>query len=126
MAKTTTDICPPIQEKAGFAVILVETHGAEQQRQRGHIEACREPQPGYIRPRVRQQRERTEQRCDERSLPKDQHLCFGHARKRGVLQAGGQPEIVHLGGRMVVEDLADGVKLDEISAQRPPQEGPAF
>ena len=37
----------------------------------------------------------------------------------------GQPKIVDPGRRVVVEDLADGVKLDKIAAQRPSQEGSA-
>ena len=52
----------------------------------------------------------------------DQHLRVGHARKRGMLQTGVQLEIVDPRRRVVVEDFADGVKLDEIPAQRPSQE----
>ena len=40
-----------------------------------------------------------------------------------MLQTGGQRQVVDPRRRILVQDLADGIKLDEISAQRPSQEG---
>jgi hypothetical protein len=40
-----------------------------------------------------------------------------------ALQSGGQRQVINSRRRILVQDLADGIKLDEISAQRPSQEG---
>jgi hypothetical protein len=119
-----------MKEIASKNPVLLLRRGQPGRREQQHHCRCvkrhRKYEPSDVRPGVREERKGPVDLRGVRSAREYQHLIVRGARRGSVLQRDFQIEIVDSGRLVLIEDFADGVKLDEIAAQRPAHKGLAL